>query len=56
MAASCPMHARLFVIDIPTNSYAAGPADETVQVYNTPLEEDCFVFAEYHLLSMLAPD
>ncbi len=50
MEMSCPVYGRLFVIDIPNNSYAARPEDATAIATNHPLDQDCFDFVEYHLL------
>ena len=45
--------AEFFIIDIPRNSYAIKPIPEQVIVQNSPMDQDCFNFFRYELLSDL---
>ena len=45
--------ARLYIIDVPGNSFAYKSVTVTIEVHNNPLDQDCFSFFEYELLKKL---
>ena len=45
--------ARLYIIDVPGNSFATKPVTVDTDVHNNPLDQDCFSFFEYELLRKL---
>ena len=47
------MFARFYIKDVSGNAFAAEPIQVAADVYNKPLDQDCFSFFEYDLLSAL---
>ena len=45
--------AKIFILNVPENDYVTKPIQVSIEVENSPLDQDCFSFFEYELLSAL---